>query len=658
MPIGRLGLSFKTPALQRVAPFCTKLTIKVMFNAANSPFTMGAAVIEDRNHEHLVEQRRQDFEKRRPPAGIARAIWNARNQFKEDATTPSIATTSKQRVLMGNEARYLDRTLVEQVLQALVRLAVLEIQVNGDPGWPGVTRVEDAIICLRQALEASKLPALSTISFRPVHAAGIVHLRWAAFGAFRDRPFVSRPQSLIPSVPRSDGQLWTKLAILDLQIRNPSATSRIGEKQMMMFIQVLEDYLRSFCRTLRGLHFVWLDAPGPSPLVLCDLLERERTVWPNLKEFWYGNVTSPGSSLGLLPICMPQVTDLRRLKSSATDCKAEGWQAVDLVRSADHAQRSPLRLHRSPSRLSQLSLIPAPLALPKAATPLNCKGESHTASSICSAGTANSDQTVIPGDSRETNDICDKANAQAMAVSSEEQRCPSHMPLFDAGVSLAQCGERERAGRGLDRSSGAIESQKVPGTRRPVASSIYSRDENGDYVPVRRRWDKSQPSATQQQQLARGIPALLASGQRLSTTTLSDTRGNTAVLDKKISSASNTRMTPESGGRLPPQVSPVRTVARRKNYVDLGDMPAYQAARSEYLRQHPAETSDMSHAADHVSSPKNRIRNWAQAVKSGRPPSTVSARSINTVDTTGSRPLSKFFSNIRETGRPARPGRS
>ena len=164
----------------------------------------------------------------------------------------------------------------------------LTLRVHGDPGWPGRTETEDTLITIRRALEAVSPPQLTEVTLLPIHAMGMMHLRWTGLSAYGSSPLFPQP-SMTP--------IWANLQTLDLQFRNPFATGTLTDRQQVMFIKLLHDYLRSFTSTLLILRFTWLDADGPSPLALHleDELAgaREPLRWVKLKEVWLGSITHP-----------------------------------------------------------------------------------------------------------------------------------------------------------------------------------------------------------------------------------------------------------------------------------------------------------------------------------------------------------------------------
>ncbi|KAK5119465.1 hypothetical protein LTR85_007565 [Meristemomyces frigidus] len=188
----------------------------------------------------------------------------------------------------------------------------LTLRVNGDPAWPGRTTVEDEMVIIRNALELSEIPKLADLRLTPVHAMGIIHLRWNGVSAFGSR---TSPIGLAPKV-------WSRIERLDLQLMSPFATGRLTGAQQVMFKKVLHDYLRNLAPTLASLRFVWLDGEGPSPLTthLEDDLEiRAPLMWRELEELWVGNVTYPHRAIRLASELAPKLKRLATLRSTHPD---------------------------------------------------------------------------------------------------------------------------------------------------------------------------------------------------------------------------------------------------------------------------------------------------------------------------------------------------
>ncbi|KAK6430318.1 60S ribosomal protein L19B [Oleoguttula sp. CCFEE 5521] len=197
------------------------------------------------------------------------------------------------------------------LLSHFSQVRAIEIRCHGDPGWPGRTEVETMLITLRVALERSRFRRLISIRLAPMHAMGIVHLRWSGFSAFSSASTIR-------------GSLWRDLQTLDVQLHNPfSDKHTLSNRQAIMFKKILHDYLASFGRTLKCLHFIWLGEEGPSPLTLdldIDLQgSRKAIIWHALIEAWLGNVIHPHQTIRTLPERALQRVSLKTLRSPHRD---------------------------------------------------------------------------------------------------------------------------------------------------------------------------------------------------------------------------------------------------------------------------------------------------------------------------------------------------
>lgn len=277
-------------------------------------------------------------EKRRSKAlrrlDIVKKIWSS----SVDLLLPPMPSeqpsteVQTQPSLQHPDAVEMDFNVWQYLLAQFPNMQTLILRVpSGDPAWPGRQLIEQTLIMLRICLERSRPRKLHTIVLSPIHAMGILHLRWSGFGAFYEVPS--------PKLAR----MWTNLTTLDLSIVNP--ITLIDDMKMRMFFGTLYDYLRSFSRSLQCLKFVWLgDRAGPSPLCLEDehgLLHRSPIRWPKLESFWFGNITYPNKTTSLLPECAPRCSSIKTLRGthrvSRVDGKAnvneeESWYDVPIER--------------------------------------------------------------------------------------------------------------------------------------------------------------------------------------------------------------------------------------------------------------------------------------------------------------------------------------
>lgn len=215
------------------------------------------------------------------------------------------------------------RLLWQTIFLRCHQLRSLTLRVHGDTAWPGRTEVEDGLVTLRTALEPPEaldrpdprvrcyLPKLEEVRIAPVHAMGIIHLRWRGLGAFGHSPSSPPFRSI-----------WQQLSTLELQLHNPFSMNKLTNAQALMFKKILHDSLRSFRATLRCLRFTWLDDDGPSPLLLHleeGLEDRGPLVWPELKQLWLGGVAFPHRTIQILSELTPNVERLRVLRSTHRD---------------------------------------------------------------------------------------------------------------------------------------------------------------------------------------------------------------------------------------------------------------------------------------------------------------------------------------------------
>ena len=201
------------------------------------------------------------------------------------------------------------------ILSLFTNLKTLTLRVNGDSGWPGFTDVEEMLVTLRIAIESANLTKLKTLCLAPIHAMGIIHLRWLGMGAFGESG-------------ASGTSVWQSIDTLNMCILNPLAAERLTEAQSIMFKKILYEYLRSFASTLRYLCFVWHGGDGPSPLTLHhrpapdlppDVEDRAEIRWPKLEELCVGNIIWPHRMIKLTRMLAPNVTRIKTLRSTHRD---------------------------------------------------------------------------------------------------------------------------------------------------------------------------------------------------------------------------------------------------------------------------------------------------------------------------------------------------
>jgi len=183
----------------------------------------------------------------------------------------------------------------------------LTLRIHGDPAWPGRTATEDTLVNIRSALEYASPPNLRELHLTPIHAMGIIHLRFTSLAAFGLPP--PRPAAPSPII-------WSHLHTLDLQITNPFAT--LTPPQTTMFTKLLHSYLHALAPTLQTLRFIWLgNATGPSPMTLHTepgLENRRALTWPSLSELWLGRIANPHRAIQLAPALAPKLERFMTLR--------------------------------------------------------------------------------------------------------------------------------------------------------------------------------------------------------------------------------------------------------------------------------------------------------------------------------------------------------
>ncbi|KAG9575544.1 hypothetical protein KCU77_g7157, partial [Aureobasidium melanogenum] len=107
---------------------------------------------------------------------------------------------------------------------------------------------------LRITLERVNPKHIHTVCLSPIHALGIMHLRWAGSGAYGEA-YASR------------NPVWYRLKVLKLGIISPYNEGRLSKRQIQLFEKILADYLLSFSRTLMKLDLSWLGEAGPNPFI-------------------------------------------------------------------------------------------------------------------------------------------------------------------------------------------------------------------------------------------------------------------------------------------------------------------------------------------------------------------------------------------------------
>jgi hypothetical protein len=254
-----------TAALKRIGPLCRHIVVKIAYppkscylqrtsslstNASAPRFVSGSDTISD--------------------------ILNSYCPYAE----PPVAW----KFVVQRKPGDIDQNLLQQwceIFKLLPKLETVHIACNGDPAWPGCTNIESALVILRITLERVNPEHLHTVCLSPIHAMGIMHLRWAGAGAYGEACASSNP-------------VWSRLKVLKLEIISPYTEGRLSTRQKRLFEKIFVDYLQSFTRILIQLDLSWLGAAGPNPFVVEDrhkAMELTKS-WSRLRELRLNNVIS------------------------------------------------------------------------------------------------------------------------------------------------------------------------------------------------------------------------------------------------------------------------------------------------------------------------------------------------------------------------------
>ncbi|KAI7195362.1 hypothetical protein KC324_g4678, partial [Hortaea werneckii] len=286
-------------SLELIAPFCQRLQITL---CAERKASQGS-----------TDRLSQGENRSESSRTVGKHAWYKLGQTSgRRATTSPIAQDSMaQKFFLPNEqhSQHAVRQCWLNVFSRCHQLEILELCIHGDSGWPGRTEVESAIVDIKNALEWSGVPKLWEVKLVPVHAMGIVHLRWSGLSAFG--PVASLNNDLL---------VWQRIQLLDIQLPNPLKNDKLSRSQQLMFKKILYDYLRSFAPTLYRLHFLWLDGEGPSPIMLhtsAGLEDRKLIRWHNLQELRLGNIIQEHESAELAGDHFPKLEKLQLLRPHA-----------------------------------------------------------------------------------------------------------------------------------------------------------------------------------------------------------------------------------------------------------------------------------------------------------------------------------------------------
>ncbi|TKA44461.1 hypothetical protein B0A54_05205 [Friedmanniomyces endolithicus] len=289
---------------ERVANFCHNLTITVQERHPPGLKT---------SEEPRVLQTSSSHPWWLPPASIVES-----HAFYFTKPTAHLSLPFGQLPATERTAQTLANKKWTSIFTRCRQLRHLTLRIHGDPSWPGRTSIETTLVTLRLALETSRPPNLHAISYTPIHAMGLIHLRWS--GALA--PFGPTAPPL-PTNPTTT--IWQNLHTLTLHLLNPFHPTRtLTPPQTLLAKKLLYAFLRSFTPTLHTLRFVYLDSEGPSPLTLHlepGLVgKREPLRWRVLRELWLGNIAALGRTLERIGEVASGLEGLRVLRG--TDWRA------------------------------------------------------------------------------------------------------------------------------------------------------------------------------------------------------------------------------------------------------------------------------------------------------------------------------------------------
>lgn len=332
--------SLPDKALDRIAGFCETLTISVHRDRRKLDNTSAASSVASSNSSGKVRNT-----KRRLKTALARrSTWLNWKPVIEDIPPLTKQTRAARRSAIPSQSlealKYTQDVSCGRwiyLFSHCPRLHVLTIKVKGNSAWPGRSGVERTVITLRAALEQSTLPKLIEVRLAPIHAMGIIHLRWAGLGAY---------SPLNPLNVCREFCIWQKLQVLDIKLLNPLRKEKLTAAQELMFKRSLYDYVRSFSRTLQVLRFSWLEGEGPSPITLHyeEGVGAERGVlhFERLEEMWLANVTFPQRIIAAARAGAPKLRNLMMLRATRRDhtvtySDKDAW--LDLLSSGDRGRQ-------------------------------------------------------------------------------------------------------------------------------------------------------------------------------------------------------------------------------------------------------------------------------------------------------------------------------
>jgi hypothetical protein len=258
------GRSQHTDALKTVGPLCRHVVVKIACPPRSCTLSRPSSLSTD------ISARRS--------GGVSDTVSDILDSYCPYAEPPIAWKFVVQR-----KPGDIDQNLLRQwceIFKLLPNLETVHIACNGDPAWPGCTDIESTLVLLRITLERVNPEHLHTVRLSPIHAMGIMHLRWAGAGAYGEACASRYP-------------VWSRLKVLKLGILSPYTEGRLTICQKRLFEKIFVDYLQSFSRTLVQLELSWIGTAGPNPFVAGDGHQAVdlSKIWSRLAELQLHNVT-------------------------------------------------------------------------------------------------------------------------------------------------------------------------------------------------------------------------------------------------------------------------------------------------------------------------------------------------------------------------------
>ncbi|KAK4498444.1 hypothetical protein PRZ48_011102 [Zasmidium cellare] len=306
--------------IEKVGPFCKHLTVTIA--QAKEPVSL-PEVSQGRKQVQSPTKKIKGLHR----FSLVKRLWSSTSSLAAPSPTPP-------QPLQHPDAFTMDLRLWTSLLTHFPNLTHLTLRCpTTDPLWPGRQLPEQTLLLLRLCLERARPKNLRTLTLSPIHAMGVLHLRSSTFGSFL----------ALPPPPKQNP--WRNLTTLTINLQNP--LPHLDPPKTKMFLSILNDYLRLFSPTLQTLKFIWLGStPGPSPLLLLE--DRPRISWPRLEAFWFGNITYPNRTPGILLELAPKCTVVKTLRTthrfsrSGDGGEGEAWHDVPLRKGLGWRERASL----------------------------------------------------------------------------------------------------------------------------------------------------------------------------------------------------------------------------------------------------------------------------------------------------------------------------